>query len=239
MPQLKNIAAVILDVGQTILSPDYSFIQTLFSDYGVHTTIPELARGAALGREKYFRGDDDNRWKEYFEFWFSHAGVAPQYFPTLLLQVRERHHREYLWNWVEPTARTTFEQLRARGYRLAVVSNADGKVESVLHGLELAHFFECIIDSKIVGVEKPDPRIFQLALEHLQLPGSSCVYVGDNYDRDVIGARRANLTPILLDPFNVVPEDDVRRITQLVDLLPLLGETAVPPTNQKSRHETI
>jgi putative hydrolase of the HAD superfamily len=85
-----------------------------------------------------------------------------------------------------------------------------------------AQFFDCMIDSHVVGVEKPDPRIFELALQQLGLPADRCVYVGDNYDRDVIGARQAGLIPILIDPFDVVAAQDVVRIHELKDLGMLL-----------------
>jgi putative hydrolase of the HAD superfamily len=75
----------------------------------------------------------------------------------------------------------------------------------------------------VVGVEKPDSRIFELALQKLGLPAERCVYVGDNYDRDVVGARRAGLVPILIDPFEVVAEQDVARIKALSDLAAILS----------------
>ena len=57
-----------------------------------------------------------------------------------------------------------------------------------------------MIDSQLVGVEKPDPRIFAIALERLGLAPADGLYVGDIYEVDVIGARRAGLDVILLDP---------------------------------------
>jgi len=57
-----------------------------------------------------------------------------------------------------------------------------------------------VIDSAVVGVEKPDPRIFRLALAQAGVPPSAAVYVGDLYSVDVVGARRAGLDAVLLDP---------------------------------------
>ena len=223
---MKNIQAVLFDVGQTILSPDYPFLQSLLAEYGVHSNFDQLARGAALAREKFFRKRGDEPWKEFFSFWFVYVGARAEDLPALLMRVYERHHAVYLWNYVEPTARQTFDALRAQGRRLGIISNADGKVQSVLQQLQLAHFFECIIDSKLVGVEKPDPAIFELALRALNLPAGNCIYVGDHYDRDVAGARRAGLHPVLIDPFDVVPERDVQRVktlAELVDLQPVFN----------------
>lgn len=218
----KTISAVLFDVGQTILSPDYVFMKSMLADFGAATDFETLAKGAALGREKFLRGDRGELWKEFFTFWLQYVGASANDIPTLLKLIHEQHHRVHLWNYVEPTARETLVWLREHGYRMAVVSNADGKVARMLRHLELDHFFECIIDSQIVGVEKPEPKIFQLALQELQLAPEVCLYVGDNYDRDVIGARRAGLTPVLIDPHEVVAENDVLRIKTLSDLTALL-----------------
>lgn len=216
---MQNIQAVLFDVGQTILSPDYPFLKKMLAEYGVAADFSQLARGAALAREKYFRGRNDEPWKDFFSFWFASLGARAEDLPAMLQRVYERHRAVYLWNYVEPTARQTFEALLARGLRLGIISNADGKVRGILHQLQLDHFFSCIIDSKIVGMEKPDPGIFQLALQALNISAANGVYVGDHYDRDVIGARNAGLFPILLDPFGVVPERDVARIKTLAELI--------------------
>ena len=56
------------------------------------------------------------------------------------------------------------------------------------------------VDSEIVGVEKPDPAIFQIALDALRVPASRCVYIGDSVHFDVHGARAAGLHPVHVDP---------------------------------------
>lgn len=217
-----NISAILFDVGQTILSPDYVFMQSMLAEFNTQAEVEALAKGAALGREKFLRGKQGDRWKEFFTFWLEYVGASAHDIPSMLKLIHEHHHRVHLWNYVEPTARETFVWLRAHNYRMAVVSNADGKVERMLKHLLLADFFECIIDSQIVGVEKPDPTIFRLALERMQLAPETCLYVGDNYDRDVIGARGAGVTPVLIDPYEVVVEQDVLRIKMLVELTTLL-----------------
>lgn len=223
MSQPEKISAVLFDVGQTILSPDYVFMQNLLGEHDVRVELETLAHGAALGREKFLRGEQGEQWKQFFTFWLQHAGAQKRDIPDMLKRIHDYHHRVHLWNYLEPTARATFEWLRDHDFRMAVISNADGKVERLLRHLHLHAYFECIIDSHIVGVEKPDPAIFNLALEKMQLAPHACLYVGDNYDRDVIGARRAGLTPVLLDPFEVVAEQDVLRIKVLADLANLLS----------------
>jgi HAD superfamily hydrolase (TIGR01549 family) len=186
-----------------------------------------LKKGAALAREKIFRHRNDERWKEYFSFWMQYAGAPAHAIPEILTRIYDRHKREHLWSWLDPNAAEIFAQLRSRGYRLGVISNSDGSVPEAMAKFGLAHFFECILDSALVGVEKPDPRIFEIALQQLGLQPEQCVYVGDNYDRDVVGARNVGLMPILIDPFDVVAEGDVVKIKELRELLRILEDRGV------------
>ncbi len=64
---------------------------------------------------------------------------------------------------------------------------------------------EVIVDSHVVGVEKPDPAIFAFALEPMGLDPARCVYVGDTRFADVAGARAAGMIPLHLDPYGLCP----------------------------------
>ena len=84
------------------------------------------------------------------------------------------------------------QQLKEYGYRLGIVSNHKAWLAEHLDKLGLAQFFETIVVSDMVGVEKPDPRIMHIALENLALDASDCLYVGD-HPFDVLCARGAGL----------------------------------------------
>jgi putative hydrolase of the HAD superfamily len=223
MTDFSRIEAILFDAGQTFLFPDFPFLKKLLAEYGVATDILPLQKGAALAREKTFRHREKENWKEYLTFWMQYVGAAEHAIPEILTRVLERHKREHLWSWPDPTAAEVFARLKNLGYRLGVISNSDGSIESSMKKFGFTPFFDCMIDSHVVGVEKPDSRIFELALQKLGLPAERCVYVGDNYDRDVVGARRAGLVPILIDPFEVVAEQDVARIKALSDLAAILS----------------
>ena len=78
-----------------------------------------------------------------------------------------------------------------------------------------------IIDSHVVGVAKPDPRIFDFALVHFaEFERSRIAYVGDSVTMDIGGARAAGLHPILLDPYDDHPGADFDRIASLEELVP-------------------
>ena len=101
-------------------------------------------------------------------------------------------------------ARTSIEKARpviewmADKYPLALVSNFYGNMKTVLKDFGIAHFFPIIIESAIVGVRKPDPRIFSLGVEALQLRADEVVVIGDSYDKDIIPAKTAGCQTIWL-----------------------------------------
>jgi putative hydrolase of the HAD superfamily len=78
--------------------------------------------------------------------------------------------------------------------------------------------FDVILDSQVEGVEKPDPRLFRLALERLGEPAEAALHVGDFYNVDVVGARAAGIRPILVDEAGLYPEADCPRVQSLAEL---------------------
>jgi len=90
--------------------------------------------------------------------------------------------------------------VRQAGLRAAVISNSNGSVRSILSALGLTAHVDFVLDSAEVGVEKPDPRIFELALGQARLAPAEAVYVGDLYSVDVRGARASGMRAVLLDP---------------------------------------
>ena len=131
------------------------------------------------------------------------------------------HRRANLWSRSAEDAPETLQALRGRGYRLAVVSNADGRVRGLLEETGLSGYFEFVVDSAEVGVEKPNPRIFHAATGRLDLPPSACAYVGDIYEIDILGARGAGLEAILIG--NAEAPEDVTRVSGLSGLLDIFS----------------
>ena len=114
------------------------------------------------------------------------------------------------------------------GLKLAVVSNANGKLLSLFTRLDLARRFDVMLDSAVEGVEKPDPRIFELALERTGARREQTMHVGDLYHVDVEGARRVGIEPVLLDAADLYGGFDCRRIRTLGEL-PELTSAFLPP----------
>jgi HAD superfamily hydrolase (TIGR01549 family) len=111
-----------------------------------------------------------------------------------------------------------------RDYRLAVISNADGRILEVLRRAGVAAYFERIIDSGQVGYEKPDRRIFQAALEAMGAAAGESLYVGDIYAVDYRGATGVGMKAVLIDPMGVYREWQVPRVESLAELLEFAKE---------------
>ncbi|MEO8189081.1 MAG: HAD family hydrolase [Acidobacteriota bacterium] len=135
--------------------------------------------------------------------------------------VGAEHARSNLWSRAAEGAIETLSTLKERGYRIGVVSNADGRVRALLEIAGLSPFLEVVVDSFEVGFEKPDPRIFQAATDRLGVTSAECVYVGDIYSIDVLGARRAGMRAILIG--TGAAEEPVERVRTLPELLAKFG----------------
>jgi putative hydrolase of the HAD superfamily len=118
-----------------------------------------------------------------------------------------------------PDVLPTLRSLLERGKTLAVVSNWDPALSTLLAELGLAEFFTFILPSAEIGVEKPDARIFKLALQRLGLRPQEAVHIGDKYEADVVGARAVGITPILLDRRGKARYQDVICISSLAELI--------------------
>ncbi|HSS39423.1 MAG TPA: HAD-IA family hydrolase [Polyangia bacterium] len=119
--------------------------------------------------------------------------------------ILERHLAVNAWSRVGAGVRESLARLRENGLRLGVVSNSEGTVEAMLIETGLRDLFDVVVDSAVVGVSKPDPRIFHLALEHLGIAASDAVMVGDSPSADIGGAEAAGVRAALLDPYDFYP----------------------------------
>jgi len=115
----------------------------------------------------------------------------------------------------------TLTELRDRGYKLGLITNRDSVegFHQVLDETGLWPYFDLVLASGEVGIQKPEPGIFHTALDRLGSQADEAFYVGDNYWADVVGARRAGLTPVLLDPDHLFPEACCLILERIDDLL--------------------
>ena len=158
-------------------------------------------------------------WRSLVAETFADAGRHPAFdacFETLFA-----HYGEAAAWRVFPDVPATLGTLRARGHRLAVVSNFDGRLPGLLAGLGLAPCFDAVVYSTAVGTAKPGGAIFHRATALLGVPAPASIHVGNDPDTDVAGARAAAMDAVLIARTGSWPEvpSGVRVIATLGELL--------------------
>ena len=163
---------VFLDAGGVLLFPNWSRVSDTLARHGVDVSAEVLSRADYPAKRRLDVGDtvgattDASRAWLYFDLVLAEAGIALSEATRAALEDLNAYHRERnLWEHVPDDVVPTLAALRARGLRLTVVSNANGTLCDHLERLGLASRFHCVLDSFDLGVEKPDPRLFELALE--------------------------------------------------------------------------
>ncbi|MDP2660043.1 MAG: HAD-IA family hydrolase [Dehalococcoidia bacterium] len=125
-----------------------------------------------------------------------------------------------LFHDIEPS----LSAMKEAGLTLGIISNSDTDVAPMIHDFGVAGYFSFILSSCDVGCEKPHAPIFELALAKAAVRPEEAVHVGDQYSSDVVGARAVGITPLLLDRFSLMADqDDCQRIQGLDELLAYLG----------------
>ncbi len=126
-------------------------------------------------------------------------------------------------NWeLYPEVEDVLAELRKRGYRLGVISNWDSRLVTLCERLGLTAYADFILASAATGMEKPDRRIFEIALSRAAVSPKRAVHVGDDYQADVLGARGAGMDAILIDRDGrtPMPVQTIHSLRELLDILP-------------------
>ncbi|HSK25236.1 MAG TPA: HAD family hydrolase [Egicoccus sp.] len=231
---MRDIEAIVLDVGGVLLLPDPAAVGAALRSADVDHDTDSLSAAHYGGVAALDAAPQDWQFggapSPYVRGLLVAAGVAEDDLDraaAALVPVFARPSIE-VWSHETPWARAGLRRLAESATPTALVSNADGTVEAQMHlhgfaqvgrgqGLDVA----AIVDSGVHGVSKPDPRIFDPALDALGVAAERCAYVGDTVSYDVLGARNAGLVPIHLDPFGSCRDDDhphARTLDQAVDL---------------------
>lgn len=121
------------------------------------------------------------------------------------------------WDQILPGTRQALDRIR-RQYNIAVISNADGRIDAVLTRCGICDCFASITDSGNVGHEKPHPEIFAAALRAMKADPSDSLYVGDVYSVDYVGARNAGMQAVLFDVAGAYRDREFPRVASLPEL---------------------
>jgi len=231
----RRIRAVFLDAGNTLVFPRIEVIIPDLKERG-YSVIPEdfyVAERVAKQKlddwlwPQIRAGEvpkqiDHYYWSEYLHELIRRLGAPESERGELTRRLVESFQNIQLWSRVMPDTPAFLERLLAQGYLLGVISNSTGTLEGQLVRLGLARYFQAILDSAIVGIQKPHPGIFKLALQRAAVEGSEAVFVGDTYATDVGGAQLAGLRGVLMDSIGAYPDAACPRISALPELEKIL-----------------
>jgi putative hydrolase of the HAD superfamily len=227
--------AVFFDAGETLVHPHPSFpelVADVLRGEGqavspaqvrekLHVVSDRFLR-AAQDRELWSTSPERSRrfWAEVYERLLGELGVPWGD------GLAERFYRTFtdLGNYrLFPDVRSTLERLRGAGLKLGVVSNFEEWLERLLESLGITSLFDVRVISGIEGVEKPDVRLFEVAMERVGVSPAESVYVGDHPFFDTEPAARVGMFAVLLDRRGRYPDHPGPRITTLDELPALLG----------------
>jgi len=210
MPIFPPPRAMFFDAGNTLLRISYAAIVAELATHGVRVTEAIVQRAEWRARVRLdgelFGGrpvstETPATADRYLELVLDGAGVTDAPTVDAMTAWRRGYNRPVgIFHVLEPAAPAALAAARAGGLVTGVISNSNGTIAALLESLGLLPGLDFVLDSAVVGVEKPDPRIFRMALERAGVGPSEAVFVGDLYSIDVLGARAAGLSAILLDP---------------------------------------
>ncbi len=212
-----------------LVFPNWQRVSAALAAHGVEVTPAALAAAEPHAKrvldvpEQVRHSNDSQRGWTYFNLLLAQAGIDRSPATDRALEELHAYHAEHnLWELVPDDVVPALERLRRRAARMVVVSNANGRLHVMLERLGLARFFDLMLDSQVEGVEKPDPRLFQIALERAGARAETTLHVGDFYWIDVRGARAAGVHALLLDPIGLYESADCPRGRSLGELASLL-----------------
>ncbi|KMQ79892.1 HAD-superfamily hydrolase, subfamily IA [Candidatus Burkholderia pumila] len=228
---MESVKVVFFDVSNTLMNFDYGTVAKLSGMNQTQLTKQGPARWKQINSElaeAHRRGEQPDPFRMLIHsLVYAETGLAG------IEAVINGSDAVSLWNCTNDEARQAVEALRSQGVRAGVISKskADGTLQTLLDRHGWMGLFEVVIDSTVVGVQKPDSRIFEMALARVGVKANEALYVGYLPSVDVQGANDAGLRAVLYDPYDLYQADlehlvaahgPFHRLTDLRQLSPLV-----------------
>lgn len=227
----SRIRALLFDAGNTLIFPRLDEAAQKLTGLGYPSTVEDFHAAERFGKAKLDdwlwpqirkgevpRQIDPYYWGEYLAALMERVRAREDERGQLMIRVADHFKDITVWSRILPDTIPFLEHLRQRGYTLGVISNSIGTMEEQLTRLGLAQYFDTVIDSAVVGVEKPHPEIFSIALSRAGVAPSEALFVGDTYSTDIGGAGLAGLAGVLMDRVGAYPNADCPRVETLSEL---------------------
>jgi len=224
------LQTVFLDAGGVLIFPNWTRISDALARQGISVEASALAAAEPHARlvlddQKVVGATNDaSRGWLFFDLILERAGITlSESTKAALAELHEYHVANNLWELVPDGVRPALTAMREHGLKLTIVSNANGTLRAHLARIGLDRYVDCVLDSCDEQVEKPDPRLFEIALERSGARKESTIHVGDLYNIDIVGARNAGLRAVLLDETNLRTNADCPRVRSLAELVERIG----------------
>jgi putative hydrolase of the HAD superfamily len=236
-PRRVRFRAVFFDVGETLVHVDPSFADlfvTVLAGAGHERSVDDVREASAHVYARFSEAARDGSmwtttsersrafWTSVYERMLDELGIADDDgLATTLHREFTRMENYVLFDDVRPT----LASLRDAGLLLGIVSNFEAWLEDWFGVHELIETFPVRVISGIEGIEKPDERIFRIALERASMSPEESAYVGDNPEFDVDPPAALGMFPVLVDRRNRFPDHPGPRVADLRELPAVLGAT--------------
>ena len=230
MIDVTDVDLLCLDAGNTVIFLDHARLAELVRGFGVDASVEALIRaegeakrlaetGGLVDPTWTFRDRPGAAaWGRMVATTAARAGVAREKLGALLDATWPVHVEKNLWCRVPDGLGESLDAIRALGVKTAVISNSEAVLERLFRDLGIREHFDLVVDSGVVGVEKPDPRIFRIALDRFGVAPARALHLGDVYATDILGARAAGVRCALIDPYGHYEglHADVTRVSGVV-----------------------
>lgn len=225
------VTTVFFDVGSTLMyaSPSVPEMFTAVArerghDLDLDAVQAFMPKVDAYYEEEYLRDGDfwcDHAravaiWKDMYRMLASYTGVGDDA-RALSDEVYERYREGSAWA-LYPDVLPCLKALKRAGMRLGIISNWDAELEDLLRKVGILPYFDCVISSAVEGYRKPNPHIFELALEGMKACACESVHVGDLPEADGAAAN-VGITPVIIDRHDVHASCGLTRIAALTELV--------------------
>lgn len=221
-----------LDAGNTVIFLDHARVARLVTEAGAPVSADALVvaegeakRALETGGMTEIAWNEDHApgakgWGRMVATILARAGVDAAKLQRLVEMLWVDHKRLNLWSLVPAGFVDAMSRIRARGVRVVLVSNSEGMLAELFEALGILASFDLLLDSGKVGVEKPNPRIFQIGFEKYAVRPDEALHLGDTYATDVLGARAAGARTALIDPHGHYAglHEDVPRVPGVVEV---------------------
>jgi HAD superfamily hydrolase (TIGR01509 family) len=221
----ENLRFVFFDVGSTLLFANRERMLEPLYARGIRPSERELRAMECRVKNEFdavMEQDgkaDHGFWDMFYARLFGELHLEDE---DLRRQLIANTRLSMNWNQMRPGTREALKRMGEK-YRLAVISNADGKIAELLAGCGIADCFRTITDSGVVGQEKPHPVIFETALRAMGAKPEESLYVGDVYSVDFRGATRAGMRAVLFDVCGAYRDKGLPRVESLEELVGMIG----------------